>query len=242
MAFIGIASPESASSATNVGRTYGADVPNGIDLEWVTYTLFGAKHTYSMAYVIGEDGKIESAFDLFYLATQLSGIVAGARDPYGIDTVPAACRETYRALKYGQYSLAAKAARTLMRSSDAGVKSFGEKVVAAVEKIEGDWIERMKALEAEGRAGELHEEAVAFAASFPTSTRKSTVSGYVSSAKNKGNGKKEALAAANFQRAVASFSTSRSTAMSVCEAIATQLAGTYHGAMAAILVQNINKE
>ncbi len=100
----------------------------------------------------------------------------------------------------------------------------------------------MEKLADEGRAGELDVEIKAFLLAFPTSTKRFKLRQFTSKANRTQKGRREALAAANFNRALVLLGKSndrlRSQARTMCQAIATQFQGTYCAGICSALLAN----
>ena len=255
VAFVGVASPASAGAAGTILKKYGVSFPNCVDKGGLTFALYGVSPTTSYGFVIDEEGKIVYSCSLStylrgspgvaYFAHKAKPLLEDARDPFGIDSVPEAGRQVYDALKFGQFEIARAYARKLKGSRNAELKAFAEKVIKAVEEREKSHRELMKTLAEEGRVGELEAEIDAFQLAFPRA-KKSELRRLVSGAKRNGDGKQEALAAANFKRAAALFakgsSSVRSQAKILCRAVAGRYQDTYYGRLAQILLDNWPKK
>lgn len=248
--FVGVATPASASSDLSVG------FPSGVDLADLTYALYDCAGASSYGFVIDEEGKVVFGHNLGYFMSHEGASVSvftlqarshleGAGDPFGIDEVPRGGKQTYEALKYGQFDAARAYAKQLELSKDAdpanlaNLNEFAGKVIKAVEEYEKSRLKRIEALADEGRAGEVEAEIEAFVAAFPRA-EKSELQRLSSKAKR--NGGDEALAAADFKEVVALLKTGSSTTMAqaktLAQALVARFGSTYCGKLAQALLED----
>lgn len=220
------------------------DFPNGVDLAGATYALWEMHPTTTYGFVVDESGKIVYGFNLNYIVrgTKPSVLVfAGgaekylkdAKDPFGIDEVPEDCRGAYALLKVGQFAAAKALAKRLLGSSVTAATA--EKIIAAADKTEQEKFKRMSALAAAGKAGELQEEYKAFLIAFPRSKLKSKLKSLLSKTGRSGDGKKEAMAAKNFNRALMYLGRKKAQGLMLMKAIGEKYEGTYYGDIARTL-------
>jgi hypothetical protein len=253
VAFVGVATPESAGSAASVRQNHGASFPNAVDLGNVTYALYGVKNTTSSyGFVIDERGTVVYGYNLGYVTRTADGRIGntfeagakshldGATDPFGITAVPAKCEPIHALLKTGQLDQARSLAGQLKLSSDQALKAFGLMVIAAVDGEERARLGAMEALASEGKAGELEVEAEAFRAAFPRSASKAaSLQGKAGSTQA---GRDEAAAAANFAQVAQllkrNSSTTRAQAVAVCQAVVARYPDTHYGKIMRLLVEN----
>ncbi|MHC4249373.1 MAG: hypothetical protein ACYS9X_09640 [Planctomycetota bacterium] len=244
MAVIGIATPKSRGSALNVEKKLKVDFPNGLDLAGATYVLWDVFPTKSYGFVVDESGKIVYGYDLNYVmrgtkpvklafGVESEKYLKDAKDPFGIDEVPAECKRAYALLKVGRFEDARTIAKKLLRSSAAAATA--EKIIAAADETEQKHFERMTALAEAGEAGELQEESKAFFIAFPRSKLKSKVKSLVSKAGRSGDGKNEATAAKNFDRALMYLQRKKAQGLMLMRAIGDKYEGTYYGDLAKTL-------
>ena len=247
---IGIASPASRGSAHGIKSRYGVEFPNGVDLGGATFALWEVSPLRSFGFVVDEGGKIVYGFDLgytsrgsrppeLYFAEGAKRFLAGAKDPFGIDEVPAACRDAYAAFKTGQFGLAAVYAKRLLRSSDEKVKAVAGKIIAAADETESRRVGLMEGLAKDGKAGEFHEEMNAFLMAFPRSKHRSKLRTLMSRAKGTAKGRKEYVAASNFQRALGLLKSKKKNALALFQALARQFGETHHGKLADVLATKL---
>ncbi|MHC5053226.1 MAG: hypothetical protein ACYTKD_00745 [Planctomycetota bacterium] len=217
------------------------EFPNGVDLAGATYALWEMHPTTTYGFVVDESGKIVYGYALtsYYKdgATRISAFgvdarkyLEGAKDPFGIDEVPEECKRAYALLKVGRFEDARTIAKKLLRSSAAAATA--EKIIAAADETEQKHFERMTALAEAGEAGELQEESKAFFIAFPRSKLKSKVKSLVSKAGRSGDGKNEAAAAKNFDRALMYLDRKKSQGLMLMRAIGDKYEGTYYGDIA----------
>ncbi len=226
--------------------------PNAVDCGGVTYALYGVSSASTYGFLIDPEGKVVVGWSLgtyytragnpYCFDTDIAKHVKSATDPYGIDAVPTACMNAYRALKRGQFAVARALAKSLLRARDEKIKGTAQKITAAADRVEAERLELMQSLAADGRAGELDEEIKAFLLAFPTSKQRFKLGGLASKAKRTEQGKRAVLAARNYERALALLKKNndrmRSQALTLCRAVATQFEGTYHAKLCQALVAN----
>jgi hypothetical protein len=193
---------------------------------------------------VDEEGKIVYGYDLrtFYRhGTQRSYVfptdsvkfLVGAKDPFGITSVPDECKSAYAMLKVGRFEDARTLAKRLLRSASAA--EVAKQIIAAADKTEAEKFEQMTALAESGDAGELQEEYKAFLIAFPRSKLKSKAKSLLSKAGRSGDGKKEATAAKHFDRALMYLDRKRSQALMLLRAIGDKYEGTRYGDLAKTL-------
>ncbi len=217
------------------------DFPNGVDLAGATFALWDVHPTRSFGFVVDESGKIVYGYDLNSVmqGTKLAfgegaaRFLVDAKDPFGIDEVPEACKGAYSLLKVGQFDAARAMAKRLLRYSAAA--EVAAKIIAAADKTEREKFEGMSALAEAGKAGELQEEFKAFLVAFPRSKLKSKVMSLLSKAGKSGDGKEEATAARNFDRALSFLKSRRKQGLMLLKAIGEKYEGTYYGDIAKTL-------
>ena len=247
VAVIGIASPDSRGSALSIKTKLKVDFPNGVDLQWATYALCEVRPTRSFGFVVDESGKIVYGYDLNYIvrdggrgglafAHEAERYLKDAKDPFGIDDVPDECKGAYALLKVGRFEDARTIAKRLLRSS---VAATAEKIVAAADETEQKHFERMTALAEAGKAGELQEESKAFLIAFPRSKLKSKVKSLISKAGRSGDGKNEAMAAKNFDRALMFLEKKKTQGVMLLRVIGDKYEGTFYGDLAKTLGERL---
>ena len=251
VAFVGVATRASASSASSIPREHKVTFPNAVDLGGLTFASYWVSATSSRAFVIDEEGEIVFDYDLAHdrpgadgkktsaFAAGAKKHLEGARDPFAFLNVPREWKLHHEAFKYGQFERARDYALPLRRSRSSAVRGFAEGVVAAVDELEAKRLEQMEALAGEGRAGELQAEIEAYLAAFPRAKRSELRR---LSAEAERNGKDEARAAADFKEALAPLEKHdpnlRAQARTRCEALAARYGSTYYGRMAQTLLAN----
>ncbi len=243
VAVISVGTPKSRTSAQKILTKQNVNFPYGVDLAGATYALWELHPTTTYGFVIDEDGKIVYGFDLTYsyqspgrpgvFVTDCGRYLKDAKDPFGITSVPDECKSAYALLKVGRFEDARTMAKKLLRSASAA--EVAKQIIAAAEKVEAERFERMGALAEAGDAGELQEEYKAFLVAFPKSKLKSKAKSLVSKAGRSGDGKNEATAAKNFDRALMYLDRRPSQGLMLLRAIGDKYEGTHYGGLAKTL-------